>query len=94
MAWAGEFGAGVTATILSLIMLAASIWIGMKISDRVLPKNSSDEKGCLVGLLFAALAFGVLTLVFAPAIHVLKSYSCRSAGDYEMCMDPPASDPM
>ncbi|HQS70017.1 MAG: hypothetical protein B7Y36_08355 [Novosphingobium sp. 28-62-57] len=89
----GRFMAGITSVALTLALVAASAWLMSKVMARIPEQRTENRElalGCTIWLAF----FLLLGLLFWPSIHVLKSYSCGKAEDYELCMDPPESDPM
>lgn len=88
MRWIGEFGAGLLVNGLYLGILFSSIWLAYKLTNRFVPE-ARERAGCALMAVLAVVFFIAIGLVFWPAIEVLKSYSCGSASDYEMCMDPP-----
>lgn len=95
----GEFGAGLIAAFGWLAILFAAGWITDRVLGRLYPPPADPylphrSPGNLVSFAIFISLLLLLGLLFGPALHVLKSYSCRSADDYELCMDPPASDPM
>ena len=83
--WLGETGALLASYALLLSCFAAAAWIGVRLSELIAP-NADEKTGCfLMGALMAA-AFLLLGFTFYPAVHILQSYSCRSAADYRFCM--------
>lgn len=83
----GEFGAGFLGGILPLIGVLMAAFATDKLAKR-LPRNKEGEPGCIPQLFIFAAICAILYFMFAPAVHVLKSYGCRSASDYSACIDP------
>jgi hypothetical protein len=89
----GEFGAGFLVPILRMAFLIGACVVADKISARILPRTvESERRGCLLTLVIAALILLVAFLLFEPALRVLERYSCRHAGDYDLCMNPEIGD--
>lgn len=87
----GRFAAGFASTGLLIAMAAAAMWLALK-TAKWLPKPRTETGEMGVGCFLMLLWFLALCLLFYPSIHVLKSYSCGKAKDYELCMDPPERD--
>lgn len=83
----GEFGAGLLGGILPLAGILIAAFATDKAAKR-LPRNKHGETGCIPQLLIFTCICAILYFLFAPAVHVLKSYGCRGASDYNECMDP------
>lgn len=89
--WLGEFGASLASYALTALWFFGSIWIAHKITTWLPTRwQKTDRQGCLLLGAIALIIGAILLPVFGPAIHILESYACRSADDYEMCMDPPS----
>lgn len=88
--WLGEFGASLLATFLPFGLFVAAAWLGHAIQRRIDPhERMSDNAGCALMGVFTLLFFLLLAAIFGPSLHILESYSCRSADDYDLCMNPP-----
>jgi hypothetical protein len=90
----GEFGADVLRIVGLVTIFCGCIWAAVKIVDKFWP-NLGENAGCFVTAAIWAALFAAAIAVFGPALHLLQSYSCRSANSFEDCMDPPERpDPM
>lgn len=81
--------------LLALIALAA--WLADKTLARFYPEPSDPraawkEPGCLVMVLAWAFYLVLLLALFYPSLEMLERYSCRSAANYQDCMDPPEQE--
>ena len=89
-----EFGAALLALILNVALFVGGLWPAFALADRLEKSGPLDRGGWAAVILLGMAGVILLTLLFGPAIHVLESYSCRSAADYAECMDPPDRDPL
>lgn len=87
----GRFVAGFSSVGFTIALVALSAWAMSKIMAR-LPEQRTENRELALGCSIWLALFLLLSLLFGPSIHVLKSYSCGKAEDYEGCMDPPDHD--
>lgn len=72
-------------------MFFGAIFIAAKIVERFVRDDgsrASDRKAFAIGLALFMASFGILSVLFYPALHAVESYSCggRPAYDYHACM--------
>ena len=90
----GEFGASLLAVALYIVLFFGGLWPAFQLADRLDRAGRLNVPGWCAVIALGIASLLALALLFGPAIHILESYSCRSADDYASCMDPPDRDPL
>jgi hypothetical protein len=77
--WLESAGASLASMALLISWLIACVWIGSKAGGR--------WRSTVLGWGAGLLAFLLLGLLVWPSIEALDAVACRSATDFEACMD-------